>query len=119
MKVKEIRFIDKIKDIYNDNVDVAIEMEDGYTYILTAATPQDLLEAVKHENYIQPNAVNIIVKELTEEIIAEAIQAYAENNQYWLKLYQFADSDIDISVLDKAQQEHKKELKELDQLEDD
>ena len=119
MRIKEITFIDEIRDIYNDNVDVAIEMEDGYTYILTAATPQDLLEELKHENYIQPNAINIIVKELTKEIIAEAVQVYAENNQYWLKLYQFASSGIDISVLDKAQQEHKKKLKELDQLEDD
>ena len=36
------------------------------------------------------------------------IQAYAENDDYWLKLYQFED-DIDISVLNKLEAEHCKE----------
>ena len=49
----------------------------------------------------------IIVKKLTEQIVREAIQAYAENDGYWLKLCQFGD-DIDISVLNKLEEEDRK-----------
>lgn len=50
------------------------------------------------------------MKKLTEQIVTEAIQAYAENYAYWLKLCQFGD-DIDISVLNKLEEEHRKEWK--------
>lgn len=46
----------------------------------------------------------------TNTIIAP-IQAYAENDGYWLKLCQFGD-DIDISVLNKLEEEHRKEWDE-------
>jgi hypothetical protein len=42
-------------------------------------------------------------------LLREAIQAYAENDGYWLKLYQFARFDIDISVFNKLEEEHRKE----------
>ena len=63
-------------------------------------------------NFITPDTPKIIVKKLTEQIVREAIQAYAENDGYWLKLCQFGD-DIDISILNKMEAEHRKEL-ELD-----
>jgi hypothetical protein len=44
---------------------------------------------------------------LTKPIVRKAIEAYAENDGYWLKLYQFGD-DIDISVLNKLEEEHRK-----------
>ena len=60
-------------------------------------------------NFIEPGGMQIIVKKLTKEIITEAINYYAEENDgYWLKFHQFADS-IDISVLNKLQLEHRKE----------
>ena len=59
-------------------------------------------------NFIRPDIPKIIVKKLTEQIVREAIQAYAENDGYWLKLCQFGD-DIDISVLNKLEAEHRKE----------
>ena len=43
-----------------------------------------------------------------KKIVTEAIQAYAEDNGYCLKLYQFANS-IDISILNKLEAEHRKE----------
>ena len=49
-----------------------------------------------------------INKKRTKEIVTEAIQAYAENDGYWLKLHQFAN-DIDISILNKLEAEHRKE----------
>ncbi len=48
------------------------------------------------------------MKKLTKDIVTEAIQAYAEDDAYWLKLYQFADA-IDISVLDKLEAEDREE----------
>ena len=63
-------------------------------------------------NFITPDTPKIIVKKLTEQIVREAIQAYVENDGYWLKLCQFGD-DIDISILNKMEAEHRKEL-ELD-----
>ena len=45
---------------------------------------------------------------IPEIIVREAIQAYAKNDGCWLKLCQFGD-DIDISVLNKLEAEHRKE----------
>ena len=110
MKIKRIEFMDEIKDVDNDNIDVLVEKEDGYEYIVTVGTPQDLLEEMNQEktNYVRPGNTNIIVKKLTKEIVTEAIQAYAEDDGFWLKLHQFAIS-IDISILNKLEEEHRKE----------
>ena len=110
MKIKRIEFLEEIKDINNDNIDVLVEKEDGYKYIVTVGTPQDLIEEMNQErtNYVRPSTPNIIVKKLTKEIVTEAIQAYAEDDGYWLKLHQFAIS-IDISILNKLEEEHRKE----------
>ena len=52
--------------------------------------------------------MRIIVKKLTKQIVKEAIEAYTKDNGYWLKLYQFRHA-IDISILDKLEEEHRKE----------
>ena len=62
-------------------------------------------------NFIRPGTLRIIVKKLTKEIVPEAVQAYAEDAGYWLKLHKFADC-IDIPVLDKLEVEHRKEWEE-------
>jgi hypothetical protein len=110
MLIKRIRFIDEIRDVYNDSVDVGVVFEDGYSYTIVVSTPADLVDQMEQEkiNFIIPDTPKIIVKKLTEEIVREAIEAYAENDGYWLKLCQFGD-DIDISVLDKLEEEHRKE----------
>jgi hypothetical protein len=59
-------------------------------------------------NLVMPHTPRIIVKKLTKQIVKEAIQAYAEDDAYWLKLCQFGD-DINVSVLDKLEEEHRKE----------
>lgn len=53
-------------------------------------------------NFVESGAPTIIVKELTDEIITEAVEAYLrlDDDGYWLKLCQFGDN-IDISVLNK------------------
>lgn len=102
----------EITDLENENVDVVVEDENGYTYGIVVGTPGDLLDEMEQEktNFIRPGTPKIIVKKLTKEIVTEAIKAYAEasNGGYWIKLYQFADA-IDISVLNKLGEEHLKE----------
>ena len=110
MKIKRIEFMEEITDVHNDNIDVLVENEDGYNYIIGVGTPQDLLEEMNQEkaNFVRPGTPKIIVKKLTKEIVTEAIQAYAEDTGYWLKLHQFANS-IDISIFNKLEAEHRKE----------
>lgn len=110
MKIKRIEFAHEITDPQMDNLDVFVENEDGYTYTIVVSTPGDLVDQMEQEkiNFIRPDTPKIIVRKLTESIVREAIEAYAENDGYWLKLCQFGD-DIDISVLNKLEEEHRKE----------
>ena len=84
MLIKRIRFIDEIRDVSNDSVDVGVVFEDGYSYTIVVSTPRDLLEEMDQEktNFIRPGTPRIIVKKLTKEIVTEAIQAYAQNDGY-------------------------------------
>jgi len=111
MKIKKIRFFEEIKDVTNDNIDVGVENERGYTYIVTVGTPQDLLEEMNQEktNFIGPYTPMIIVKSLTEEIIVEAIQAYAaKDDGFWLKLRHFA-TELDVSIFNQMEVDNGKE----------
>ena len=66
----------------------------------------------------------ILVKKLIEEIVREAIEVYAKDDGYWLKLYHFTDS-IDRYVFNKLEtkdcqrQKQFAILRELDKLQDD
>lgn len=55
------------------------------------------------------------MRKLTQEIITEALEAYAKDNAFWLKLHVFA-SEIDISVFDELQAKHVKESMEFNLL---
>ena len=121
MLVKSITFptyLEDTENIENDNIDVFVESEDGYTYTVTVGTPKNLEFLMDKDkiNYFGPGYQFIIVKKLTEEIIEETLRAYAEyNDGYWLKLHHFA-GDIEETVFSKLQAEHIEELKELNDL---
>lgn len=117
MLIKSIRFADEITDLEDDNIDVFVESQDGYTFIVVVATTKNLLRRMDEgkSNFLESGWLVILVRKLTKEIITEAIEAYAVDDTYWLRLHQFAD-DIDISVFDKLQAEHIEYLKELDKL---
>ena len=55
----------------------------------------------------------IIVKQFTQQVVEEAINEFALNNGFWLKLHQFAET-MDISILDNLLEEHRKELETFD-----
>ena len=120
MLIKNISFptyLEDITDIENSNIDVFVELEDNYTYTVVVATSKNIKSLMDKEkmNYFEPGYPFIIVKKLTKEIITEAIEAYASDDAYWLKLYHFAGK-IDTAVFNKLQTEHTEYLKELDEL---
>ena len=120
MLIKSISFptyLEDITDIENSNIDVFVELEDGYTYTVVVATAKNIESLMDKErmNYFEPGYPFIIVKKLTKEIISEAIEAYASDEAYWLKLYHFAGK-IDTTVFNQLQAEHMEYLKELDEL---
>ncbi len=126
MLIKNIRIIDEITDIENDSIDVCVDSEDGYTFTVSIATTKHLLHRMDEEksNFSNPNELTIVVRKLTQEIITEALEAYAEDNAFWLKFHAFA-GEIDISVFDELQAKHVKEsiesnlLSGLDDLEEE
>ena len=87
MRITRIEFVHEITDPYVDNLDVVVETEDGSFYTIVVCTPGDFIDQMEQEkiNFIMPDSPKIIVKKLTEEIVREAIQAYADNDGYWLK----------------------------------
>ena len=92
MKVESITFLSDlkdVKDIFDDNVDVAVKLDDGHEYIVVVATQKNLLTLMNNEksDFLSPGDPMIIVRKLTKEVVEDAIQVYAENNGYYLKLY--------------------------------
>lgn len=92
MKVESITFLSDlkdVKDIFDDNVYVAVKLDDGHEYIVVIATQKNLLTLMNNENsdFLSPGDPMIIVRKLTKEVVEHAIQVYAENNGYYLKFY--------------------------------
>ena len=117
MLIRNIRILDEITDIENDSIDVCVDFENGYTFTVSIATTKHLLQRMDQEksNFSNPKELIIVVRKLTQEIITEALEAYAEDNAFWLKLHEFA-SEIDISVFDELQAKHVKESIEFNLL---
>ena len=120
MLIKSINFptyLEDITDIENSNIDVFVELENAYTYTVVVATAKNIESLMDKDkmNYFEPGYPFIIVKKLTKDIITEAIEAYASDDAYWLKLYHFAGK-VDTSVFNQLQAEHTEYLKELDEL---
>jgi hypothetical protein len=120
MLIKSISFptyLEDITDIENSNINVFVELEDAYRYTVVVATAKNIESLMDKEkmNYFEPGYPFIIVKKLTKDIITEAIQAYASDDAYWLKLYHFAGK-VDTAVFNDLQAEHMEYLKELDEL---
>ena len=95
--------LQQLKDPFNANVEVFVTFNDGLTVTIIVGTPQNLeYQMMKTQsNYYEPGLPWIIVKELTPEIINEAIGGYFNScpNGYWLKLYYFWN-DLDITIFD-------------------
>lgn len=108
MIVKQISFptsLTDVKDIYDDNVDVFVDLQNGRSYKVVVATYNSLLSLMYKEksNFLPPGEPMILVRKLTMEVIQETIQASAEHaDGYWLKLHHFSSS-IGFDEFDKLQ----------------
>ena len=113
--VRNLRFLtnEEITDIEDYNLDVFVELEDGYTYTVVIATAKNIVSLMDKQktNFSEPGDPFIIVRKLTKEIIEEAVKAYAKNDAYWLKFYHFA-GEVNMFVFNKLQAEHIAYLKE-------
>ena len=82
---------------------------------MTVTTSTNLLKVMNDNsvNFIKPGVPLIIVKQLTQQFLEEAINEYDLNDGYWLKLHQFAYT-MDISILNNLLKEYRKELETFD-----
>jgi len=118
MLVKNISFpspLKDIEDIYDDNIDVFVDLENGCSYTVIVGTPKNFLTLMNKEksDFVPTGDLTIIVRKLTMEVITEAIEAYAKDDAYWLKLHHFA-LDIGLDVFDKLQKSQDEEDEEFD-----
>ena len=91
MLVKKISFVrpnllEEIPDIEDYNLDVFVELEDGYTYTVVIATAKNIVSLMDKEktNFSEPGDPFIIVRKLTKEIIEEAVKAYGLYRYYFI-----------------------------------
>lgn len=112
MLIKKISFpspLKYIEDIYDDNLDVFVELEDGSEYTVIVGTPKNFLTLMnRHEmDFLEPGCPFIIVRKLTMEVIEKAIHAHTQDNAYWLKLHHFSES-IKSDMFNKLQEDEDK-----------
>ena len=83
-----------IEDIYDDNLDVFVELQDGSEYTVIVGTPKNFLTLMNRQemDFLEPGCPFIIVRKLTIEVIEKEIHAHTQDNAYWLKLHHFSES---------------------------
>ena len=102
IKIKSIDFlssIEDIDDIFDDNMDVSVDLENGRNYVVVVGTPKNLLKLMENEksNFLSPGDPIIIVKKMTKEVVEEASKAYVDDDDaYYLKFYA---AELDIKTL--------------------
>lgn len=91
MKIEQIRIPYRWEDVNSekDEIDVFVYTDDGYTYNVPLATPNNYESSLEEDKYYLPGYLPVIfVKKLTKEIVEETIQVYAEKDEgYWLNFY--------------------------------
>jgi len=97
-----------IEDIYDDNLDVLVKLEDGSEYTVIVGTPKIFDIKNRHGmDFLEPGCPFIIVRKLTMEVIEKAIDPYTQDNAYWLKLHHFSGS-IKSDMFKKLQEDQDK-----------
>ena len=112
MLVKNISFITQLTDIeniYDDNIDVGIELDDESKYTVTIVTSKNFLTLMNKDkmDFLEPGCPFIIVRKLTMEVIEKAIHAHLQDDAYWLKLHHFSAS-ISSDMFNKLQKDQDK-----------
>lgn len=92
MNVRNIEYPTLWSDPINDNIDVFVTLENGKTYCLAAATIEWINEQVV-KNGCLPPSVYVIISEFSDDNIKKAVNAYAADDAYWLRLYSVSAGD--------------------------
>lgn len=79
-------------DQLNDNIDVFVKLENGNQYCVTVATVDWICNSVG-KRYLPSGGPDIIVKKLNRQLIEEAINEYAEEDAYWLRVFSMSYGD--------------------------
>lgn len=77
--------LDEIKDKLNDNIDVCITYNNK-DYTIVFATIKNIIQEVIQKGFYNPGSPPIIVKELSEDLIKQAI-LYLIDNENLLRIY--------------------------------
>ena len=78
MKVKKIEYLDSVRDLVNDCLDVFVTLEDNSIYFVEITTPEFLTVLMEKGKFLRPQYPYIIVSKLTEDIIEAAIQEFID-----------------------------------------
>ena len=92
MEIKSIIYLtqlEKIPDISNGKVNVRVETTEGMYLTMTICTPLFYFSYMEKLglNFVPASAPDIIVRELTCDNIHKALEAFCENDGYWMKLF--------------------------------
>ena len=98
MKIESIKILSVVENIFDDNADVAVKLENGHTYIVVVATQKNFLTLMDYgkSDFLSPGDPMIVVRKLTKEVVEKAIDAYAEDEAYYLKFYA---ANLDVKTL--------------------
>lgn len=91
MKITKVEYptkLEEINDVLDDNIDVFVEMDNGWHFTVTVCTPNFYISQMdkEHVNFVGAPP-DIIVRELTDNNIQEALESFCEDDGYWMKLY--------------------------------
>lgn len=88
MKIESITYPTDINqcDKYNDNIDVFVKLENGKDYCVTVATIEWIRNDMK-QGFHPAGAPEIIVSELSEEIVERAISDFCDTDAFWLRVF--------------------------------
>ena len=90
MKVESITFLSDlkdVKDIFDDNMDVSVKLENGRNYVLVVGTPKNLLRLMENEksDFLSPEDPIVIVKKMTKEVIEQAIRTERLGYEFYIQ----------------------------------
>ena len=96
MRIKNWKFVVKdvnLLDLYNDNIDVSVTLEDDTQYIVVVSTIKNICEQIEKggKRFLLPGCPQIIVETLEYVNVNDALIDYAQSDAYWLKLHHYSD----------------------------
>lgn len=94
MKVISIEYPTPLKNcnIKNDNIDIFVKLENGNKYCITVATIDWISDHVG-ERHLPSGSPDLIVKELQNQLIEDAVKEYSEDDAYWLRVFSMSYRD--------------------------